>query len=86
MERAAALEKENLGERQRDARGGRVESWYTVVATEKEKDQKSGETPNLSEKYISRLASAPLDPMSHRERLKKHSWAAFGSQKFDTKY
>lgn len=53
MERAGALEEENQGlEKERGERGGVEESWDTVVAeaTEKEKDQKLGESPISSEK------------------------------------
>lgn len=69
-------------EGERGARGGVEESWDTVVAgaTEKEKDQKLGESPISSEKCLSQETGEPLGPMSHRERLKKQIWAQLGSQ------
>ena len=73
MERAAALEEEGPGnrERERGEAGGAEESWDTVAAgaTEKEKDQKLGESPISSEKCLSQETGEPLGPMSHRERL-----------------
>lgn len=45
--------------------------WDTVVvqATEKEEDQKPGESPISSEKCLSQETREPLGPVSHRERL-----------------
>lgn len=72
MERAGALEEENQGiERERGERGGVEKIWDTVAAeaTEREKDQKPGESPISSEKCLSQEMREPLGPMSHRERL-----------------
>lgn len=38
-------------------------------ATEREEDQKLGESPISSEKCLSQETGEPLGPMSHRERL-----------------
>lgn len=66
----------------RGARGGVEVSRDTVMAgaTEKEKDQKPGESPISSEKCLSQEKREPLGQMSHRERLKKQIWAELDSQ------
>lgn len=40
-----------------------------VEPTEKEKEQKLGESPISSEECLSQETRGPLLPMSHRERL-----------------